>query len=913
MKQEMDNENGKCLSTNSIVNVKTAKLLFFVQIFFFLNFVSFLLAPSQSKQELLELAKKGAFNSMSPEEVRKKLQESGVSESEAVQFAKENNLDISKFQPQQQATQNVSPAPTSGVTVQVTTPPTKEVIEIPKGLPPDVSEVPKGTHGLEYFGYEIFKNIPAAFEPSSIGPVDPGYLLGADDIIRLSVWGQAEFQYELLVDREGRIFIPNVGQLSVTGIPLRNLEEKLKKQLSKYYSGLSTEPPTVFLDVTIAKLRPIRVFVMGEIARPGGYTINSFATVFNALYSVGGPTIKGSLRKVKVLRENKVIAVVDLYDYLLRGDKSNDVRLQNNDVIFVPIRGKTVAVYGEVKRTSIYELNDDEHLEALIQFAGGLKSTAYISKAQIERIIPFSERKSGEEDRIVVDFDLTSIVNKSATTIHLFDADEVRIFSVLSEKRNYVTIEGSVWRPGKYELGKIRTMYDLLTAAEGTRPEAYLKKADIERIRDDSTRVFFTVNLEKILAGDTEENLQLFERDKITVYSLLEVEYPKTLTISGHVKFPQTIPYHDSITLFDLIFRAGGLLDTEFQKKTFLERADINRLNEDKITRRIIPFPLEKLLNDSSYTIPLLPSDEVVLYDIFVKEIQDKFVIISGEIKRPGKYAWRTNLDLQSLILEAGGFTEEADLSSADVARLDPHGLPGDSIAILLYPKLSKDLSSLTMGEGFLLQHRDNVFIRRNPNFYFHENVSIRGEVLHPGVYSLRYKGERLSEIIERAGGPTSIAYLGGAILTRNNARIITDFEKAFLEREEEHNVLLFPGDDIIIPRKPNTVHVIGEVNNPGLFSFIEGDDVGDYIERAGGKTDSVEIVILSKPTGESERIDWYEFDPEVPDGSTIYVKKEAAIVQEIKPVDLGETIKDVFAILSSAATLVFLIYQVTN
>jgi len=893
--------------------VKTVKLLFFLQFFFFLNFVSIHIVSSQSKQKLVELAKKGVFNTMSPEEIRKKLEESGVSESEAIQFAKENNLDISKFQPQQHATQNVPPAQTSGVTLQDTTPPTKEVIDIPKGLPPDISEVPKGTHGLEYFGYEIFKNIPAAFEPSSIGPIDPGYLLGADDIIRLSVWGQAEFQYELSVDREGRIFIPNVGQLSVTGIPLRNLEEKLKKQLSKYYSGLSTEPPTVFLDVTIAKLRPIRVFVMGEIARPGGYTINSFATVFNALYSVGGPTIRGSLRNVKVLRENKVIAVVDLYDYLLRGDKSNDVRLQNNDVIFVPIRGKTIAIYGEVKRASIYELQENEHLEALVQFAGGLKSTAYISKAQIDRIIPFSERKSSEEDRIIVDIDLSSIVNKTGKTIYLYDADEVHVFSVLSEKRNYVTIEGSVWRPGKYELGKIRTLYDLLTAAEGTRPEAYLKKADIERIREDSTRVFFTVDLEKVLAGDTDENIPLFERDKIIVYSLLEVEYPKSLKISGHVKFPQTIPYHDSITLYDLIFRAGGLLDTEFQKKTFLERADIYRLNEDKITQRIIPFSLEKLLKDSTFTIPLLPSDEVILYDVYVKEIQDKFVMISGEVKKPGKYAWRTNLDLQSLILEAGGFTEEADLTEADVARLDPNGLPGDSIAILLFPKLTQDFAALETGKGFQLRHRDNVFIRRNPNFYFHENVTIKGEVLHPGEYSLQHKGERLSKIIERADGPTSIAYLGGAMLMRNNIRIITDFEKAYFEQEENHNVNLLPGDDIIIPRKPNAVRVVGEVNNPGLFSFIEGDDVGDYIERAGGETDSVEIVILSKPTGESERIDWYEFDPEVPDGSTIYVKKETAIVQEIKPVDLGETIKDVFAILSSAATLVFLITQVTK
>ena len=323
------------------------------------------------KEQLMNQAQQGILQKLTPEQMQAKLKELGITEEQARQMAKEKGVKLEDFLVGGKGTATKIQVGQPGTNaVEVSVPKTGEEL----GPPPeavnvyrDASAPPKGPAGLDYFGYGIFKQVPAAFEPSAVGPVDPGYLLGAGDVLRLTVWGQAEFQYELEVDREGRIFIPNVGQVFVLGTPLNQLQIKFKLVLSKYYSGLATSPQRTFMDVTITKLRPLRVFVMGEVKQPGGYTISSYATVFNALYAVGGPLVRGSLRDVRVIHDNQVVANVDLYDYLLRGDKTSDVRLQNNDIIFLPPRGKTVSVRGEIRRPAIYELKGNEDLRSLIE------------------------------------------------------------------------------------------------------------------------------------------------------------------------------------------------------------------------------------------------------------------------------------------------------------------------------------------------------------------------------------------------------------------------------------------------------------------------------------------------------------------------------------------------------------------
>lgn len=793
--------------------------------FLFLSSYAFSQTEAE-KESLLNQAQQGILRKISPEQMQIKLKELGLTEEEARRKAAEKGLKLEDFirGVKAEAPGRIAKSPKE-----------EQGVQIPDSLNifRDTLAAPKGVYDLDYFGYDIFKHIPAAFEPNAAGPVDPGYLLGVGDVIRITVWGQAEFQYELEVDREGRVFIPSVGQVFALGTPLSKLQQKFKLVLSKYYSGLAANPPTTFMDVTIAKLKPLRVFVMGDVKQPGGYTISSYATVFNALYAVGGPLIRGTLRTVKVLREHEVVAVVDLYDYLLRGDQSTDVRLQHNDVIFVPPRGKTVSIRGEIRRPAIYELKGNEDIRALVNFAGGLLATAYMDNVQIDRIKPFESRAKNSDDRVVVDTHLGDALKNGGKEAVLYDADEVRVFSILNEKKNYATIQGSVWRPGRFELGNIKTVRELVKAAEGVLP------------------------------------------------------------------------------------------------KTYLERAHLIRLNADRITTTIIPFDLGRLLHDGANDMKLAPKDSVIIYGSEVVEVQNKSVAIFGRVKKPGSYDLRNNMTLADLILQAGGFTEDVDLLQAEISRVRPDGLRGDSLSIILHLKLSSDFSISSANDGvdrpatsmkqtpqsFLLQHRDQVLIRPNPEYKLQQNVKIDGDFTYPGVYAIKQKGERISEILERAGGPTKTTYLGGAQYLRKGVRLIVDLEKAYFkkDKDKDNDIVVLDGDNIMFAPRPKTVLVNGEVNKPGLFSFIEGNNAMDYIERAGGRTDSSSFALLISPTGETKRVNFGLFsgNPKVLDGSTINVLRMPSETAEEKSVDWSATIKDTFAIIASASTVIYLISQI--
>jgi protein involved in polysaccharide export with SLBB domain len=690
--------------------------------------------------------------------------------------------------------------------------------------PPQAPSVPPppGVHGLPYFGYDIFTRASAAaFDPAEAGPADPDYLIGTDDVLRVTVWGQAEFQHELAVDREGRVFIPTVGQIPVAGLTLREATEQLTRTMARSYAGLRGRPPTTWLDLALARLRPKRVFLMGEVLAPGAYSVGSHATVFTTLFHVGGPAVTGSLRDVRVLRNNTVVARVDLYNYLVTGEAAGDVRVQTNDVIVVPARGRTVSLRGEVRRPGIYELRDGEDLRSLLGFAGGVLPTAYDVTAQVDRVLPPGRRTGGVDDRRVLDLPLGRILAGEPAGADLEDGDDVRIFPVLEEKRNYVTIEGAVWRPGRYALGGPRTIRELVAAARGVHPSAY-------------------------------EDL-----------------------------------------------------------------AHLTRLSNDRMSRRLVAFDLRRALDPGTEEIPLEPLDEVMVYSRTMTEVSDPYVMIRGSVKSPGRYALRTGMTLSDLLAVAGGYTEDADLVEAEVARVRPSGLLGDTIALILHPPVPLRPSAVPgdRSEGFLLRHRDEVLIRPNPHYVTQQNVRIAGDVVHPGVYSIRRRGELLSELLERAGGPTRTSSMAGARFYRLGRRVNLDFREAFERRNELHDVVMLDGDSIYIPSKPHTVLVTGEVNNPGLLSYIEGEDVGEYIARAGGLTDSASYAVLVQPSGESRRVDFGLFsgDPEVHEGAAIDVKRVPPPAPDGAGADITRTVMDALAILTSAATLAFIVWQVSR
>jgi protein involved in polysaccharide export with SLBB domain len=782
---------------------------------------------AQTRDSLKQQAE-GQLKQMTPEQIDAKIKELGMTRKEAEAKAEELGIDLSTFLQLRPGAKPAQAKPEAlpeeaQVPVEERPKPRRDTL---------VTLPPRGVDSLAYFGYEIFSGVPAAFEPTAAGPADPDYVIGSDDVLRVTVWGQAEFQNELTVDKEGRIIIPTLGPVLVSGLTLQKAYEKLKKEMSRSYAGLVGRQPTVWLDVTLARLRPKRVYMMGELRKPGGYTVSSYANVFNSLYSVGGPTVQGSLRDVRVIRGDRVIAHVDLYKYLTGAEQTDDIRIQNNDIVFVPPRGKTVSIRKEVRHPAIFELLPGENLRKLLDYAGGALSSAYLERVQIDRIVPFIGRTQGGPERLVIDVDFRAILNQNKD-YELQDSDRVSIFPILDPGKNIVTIIGSVFRPGRYQLEKAGSVRSLILAAEGLQPDAY---API---------------------------------------------------------------------------------------------AHIFRLNNDWVTRRIIPFDLQRVMNDPVGDIPLVSRDSVIIYSTRIVEVKDKYVTIFGEVKSVGRYPLRANMTLSDVIAMAGGYTEAADRSEAEISRVSERGFGGDTLAVLLRTKLPQDLSARPVGPvvdsvsvqdlisrgEFVLQHRDEILVLPNPNYKFQQNVSIEGDIKYPGVYTIQKRGERLSELLARAGGPTTTSYFGGAQLIRKGQRLLVDVEEVYRNRTPEQDVVLLPDDRLIIPPRPHTVLVTGEVNRPGLLSFIKGDGVSGYIDRAGGLTDSSWYAILTQPTGESRRVNFgfLRANPEVYEGSTVYVKKVPPPEPEKGGEPTATTIKDLFAIAMSAATVVTLIWQVSK
>jgi len=885
----------------------------------------------------------------------------------------------------------------------------EEFDELTMEVSPIYKEQPPAGGILRPFGYEIFNLSPKTFEPLEGGPVDPNYPLGPGDELVLTLWGDTEQFQRLKINREGKILIPDIGQIVVTGLTLEQAQQKIKSRLSGVYSGILplSGTPSTFFDLSLGGLRSIRVFIMGEVVRPGGYTMRATVTAFNALYYGGGPNQRGSLRDVRVIRNGKVVERIDLYTYLLYGKIDQDLRLHDGDALFVPLRGRRVAVQGEVNAPALYELKPWDGLHNVIALARGLKPTAYINRIQIERIVPFEERDSYPEERKIIDVDYKPYMEDKDKDFRLEEGDVISVFSILDFKMNLVNIEGSVLRPGTYEwkegmrltdlieeadkvLGEIfldraditrtradltrelirinlglaldgdsthnllleklddiriysiheiegahtvtigghvknpgryplfdnMTLYDLLFKAGGMLDPAflkntYLKRADIIRMGDTSLeRDLFTFNLGKLLDGDEGQNLKLRNQDEVFVYSMDSIEDKPSVRISGHVRRPGRYRFQDNMTIYDLLFKAGGMLDEAFRKETYLERADLIRLNEDGITKSTIPIHLGKaLLKDPKENMQLKDRDEFIVYDIFTVE-RKKYVTITGRVKRPGQFELTQGMSLKDLVMRAGGYTDDAFRSQAEIARIDPWNLNENSLADIFKVNLPQTLSEDGIDDQeFLLNEYDRITVRRHPSWQLQRTVNVSGEVKFPGEYSLKDREEKLSDLVERAGGLTSEAFEEGAVFSRRDQRVILDLKKALKSKSVKDDLILFPDDNLFIPNHPMVVQLGGAVQTPGLLKFMPEKKAKYYIDTAGGfhrdaDEGSTLIVRANGRVDNATKRFWW--DPMVYEGDQIRV----AMKEKKKPFDFSEFLKESASISASLATVFFIISQ---
>jgi polysaccharide biosynthesis/export protein len=623
---------------------------------------------------------------------------------------------------------------------------------------PPLDSIPADS--LRVFGRDIFRRGGTQFDPVLAGPVDAGYRVGPGDQLLLVLTGDVEAAYNLQVAREGYVVIPDVGQIFVSGLTMDDLRNRLYERLGRVYSGVQRGAgATTFFDVSLGRLRTNQVFVIGDVERPGSYQVSAASTVFNALYRAGGPSELGSFRNVLVRRGGAVVAQVDLYDYLLRGDATRDVRLDQGDIVFVPPAGIQVKVQGKVRRPAIYEVLPSEGVRDVIAFAGGVDADAHVQRIQIDRVLSPVDRIPGV-DRVLLDVDLVGLGDPSAEPVPLKDGDEVRVFATLAERRNRVAIAGSVFRPGLYEYRPGMTIWDLIEKADGLAEEAFRPVAHVIRpIPETGAARLLRVSLAADASGQRVQDLALQDRDSVVVFGVDSLLVQEFVAVEGYVKRPGRYPLTPGMTVEDLVLQAHG-----FSEGANTAVAEVARINPTTQRGDTIAVPVRISLagevpnptaaTPGSAAVPGLPSgSQLVLRHedrVFVRRapgfVEPQTVTASGEVLFPGPYAIQSRDErLSSLLARAGGVTDQAYVAGARLLR-DSVLVGIDLVAALRNPGREEDV---------ILEPGDELQVP-----IYDGTVLVQGAVAFESRVIYR-RGRDLKDYISEAGGALPEADVG--------------------------------------------------------------------------------------------------------------------------------------------------------
>jgi protein involved in polysaccharide export with SLBB domain len=646
---------------------------------------------------------------------------------------------------------------------------------------------------LKQFGYNFFRSDVTGFAPLTDIPVGPDYIIGVGDKIDLTLWGSVEGKYELEVDRNGEITLPKVGTLIVAGINYEQLKQVIHSLLAKVFKDFE-------LDVNIGKLRLIKVYLVGEVKTPGDYDISSLSTVINALSIAGGPTKNGSLRKIMIKRNGRLVDTVDLYDFFLKGDKSRDIRLHSGDTIFVPTIGPVAGIAGDVRKPGIYELKNEKSLKDILSLADGIDPGGYLQRIQISRVI-------AHEKKIVSDFNLDAVsTGKSAdeltASIPVQDMDLVKVFSIDSTLRGSVRLEGYVLRPGSYALKPGMRIKDILTQ-DNLLPEYYQEVGEITRLYlPDYHPEKIIFNPSRALNGDPEHNLELQEFDVVKIFSRWEMEEMPMVRISGEVQKPGEYRLFKNMTVRDLLILAGNPKLTAYMKN-----ADITRIKKagESVTSYSININLEEALKDNpQHNIKLDQFDELTVRKIpNWAEETERYVTLKGEFRFPGKYQIFKGEKLSSVIERAGGFTDKAYLRAAKFTRVSV-----------------QELQQKRMDE--MIAKAEQEIVTKQARV---ASVSSSQEELDATKSAL--------EGLQRSVGLLKTVKAEG--------RLVIHMSNLNKFKGTPYDVELLGGDILDIPQKPNAINVLGQVYNPTSIIPTGDADVAFYLAKAGGPTREAE------------------------------------------------------------------------
>jgi len=757
------------------------------------------------------------------QKAQKAMKDAGLSTQDAANLARQKGAteqQIQDFQNRVNEGDN-----TSTTSEGITSDPVQDAVEQLDDLPEEekVPEEEKSTRSASFeargsiFGAYLFNSNNLTFEPSLNIQTPKNYEIGIGDQLIINIWGNSQNNYQLNVNINGQVIIPDVGPVYVAGLSFDDADEKIKQRLSEIYADMSGDSPGTFAQINMGQLRSIQVNLVGEVKSPGTYTLPVTATVFNALYLSGGPGRIGSFRNIKIIRENAVFKTIDIYKFLVDADPSDNIILKNNDIIFIPPVEKRVEVNGEFKRSGLFEMKEGENLDQLIRFAGGFTVNSYLSKLQIYR-----KTQQGSK---IIDVPIT----EAAGSV-LQNGDEVRNGPILDLFENRVTISGAVTRPGEYEWSEDMLLSDIIRKADSITPDAYLKGGHIIRYNPDLTQQLVTFNLNEVLNGT--KDYPMYPEDIVNIKSHFQMTENNTFSVAGHVMSPGTFAFMDNTTVSDAIYLANGL------REGALDYGHIIRTNPDR-TFTFINFSTKDVLNGTG-DFPLQKED-IVSIKSRQQLKETPYIIVSGEVKSPGRFNFMENMSLSDALYLANGLTEGADSSLIEIARrlsYEEEATVSDTLVHLFTAGTSRNL--LDTENDFILQAYDAVYIRRAPGYRQQGAAMISGEVKHAGMFAISMKGQRISDLVNMAGGLNKEAFIDGATLNRSTSelgseQIAIDLKKILKTPGGESDLFLRNGDRINIPEFMQTVKIGGQVQNPFSIAFEEGKTAKYYINRAGG------------------------------------------------------------------------------
>ncbi len=685
------------------------------------------------------------------------------------------------------------------------------------------------TRSLTQFGYSYFQNL--SLLPQIDIQVSPGYLIGPGDSIVVTVWGSIEGSYDLVVSSGGEVILPKVGPVKVAGLPFGKLADVFRMHLATVFRDFD-------LAVNMGKLRTNKITVIGEVAAPGDYTISSLATVLNALAAAGGPTRNGSLRNITIRRSGKPEETIDLYDFFLTGDKSKDVRLSSGDTIFVPVIGRIAAVAGMVKRPAIYELKNETNLKQLIGLAEGVTATGYLQRVQISRVVPNQKKQ-------VIDLNLDpgqsgKTFDELAAAIPIQDMDIVKVFPINRLLRNHFRLEGHLVRPGFYALkpgiriSSVLSYHQLL-------PE-YAPTIEVTRLYPPNMEPrIILLDLEKALAGDPSQDIEIKEFDTIRLFSKWKLQERMHVRVSGEVQVPGDYPLLSGMTVRDLLLQAGNPTAAAYLKDAEISRMSIH---DGKARPQPITINLAEALKDNPQdNIALQPFDKLLVRRIpNWSESKDSTITLSGEFVFPGVYPIYKGERLSAVIARAGGFTDKA------------------------FPKGAKFTRETLRA---LQQQRMDEALERAQN----EIISKKSAAISAAASKEELEATKSSlDALER-----SIAVLK---TKKAEGRLIISLTSADKLAGTPSDVELAAGDTLYIPADPDSVNVLGNVYNPTAALYEPSRTVGYYLDKVGG------------PNNEADTDDMYLVKA---DGSVLSKAQSGSFLFyngfRASPVESGDTI----------------------